>query len=283
MEKHTGSWDAQWICADFDCTVCDLTDWKQLERQELLFAWWLISDQQMRSQRRKQMKPFIFSSTLKLFFCSFLFLISVVQLLKFHQSCSPFQNSLFYHNPFFPAFNPLWISLNFSFPSPLPFHTSITAFFSHFSFFPSFFLCFGLWKQALSAGLNSAGPLEARTMGPSSEGSRPMKEEQRPSAQKGPHSEPHSNSLHWPPILCVSVWMCLGKNVCTLACIRRQVLPLGISALWICPPKMAWLSAIILKQAAFSCWHYASIIVQIYLSAWPPVHSHCYVSWTYVY
>lgn len=55
----------------FDCTVCDLTGWKQLERQELLFAWWLISDQQLRSQWGKQMKPFIFSSTLKLFFCSF--------------------------------------------------------------------------------------------------------------------------------------------------------------------------------------------------------------------
>lgn len=38
MEKQSGSGIAHWICAVFDCAVCDLTGWKQLERQELLFA-----------------------------------------------------------------------------------------------------------------------------------------------------------------------------------------------------------------------------------------------------
>lgn len=38
MENHSGSCNAHWICAGSDCTVCDLTDWKQPERQELLFA-----------------------------------------------------------------------------------------------------------------------------------------------------------------------------------------------------------------------------------------------------
>lgn len=130
----------------FDCTVCDLTGWKQLERQELLFAWWLISDQQLRSQWGKQMKPFIFFIHLEVILLFLFFLAFLVQLLKFHQSCSPFLNSLIYYNPFFPAFNPLCFSLNFSFPSPLPFHTSITAFLSPFSLLPSFFSCFGFVK-----------------------------------------------------------------------------------------------------------------------------------------
>lgn len=89
-----------------------------------------------------------------------------------------------------------------------------------------------------------------------------MKEEQRPLCPRGAPlctSHHHINSLHWPcmlcvcKIVCVCVYVCTReRNVCILACISRQVLPLGISALWICPPKMAWLSAIILKQAAFS-------------------------------
>lgn len=88
MEKRSGSCIAHWICAVFDSTVCDLTGWKQLERQELLFAWWLISDQRMKSRWGKRVKAFIFSSTLKystpiqLFFCSFLFLFSTLMVFK---------------------------------------------------------------------------------------------------------------------------------------------------------------------------------------------------------
>lgn len=74
----------------------------------------------------------------------------------------------------------------------------------------------------------------------------PMKEEQRPLCPRGAPlctSDRHINCLYWP---CVFVCVCVS-------CISRQVLPLGIFCIMdLCPPKMAWLSAIILKQAAFS-------------------------------
>lgn len=128
--------------------------------------------------------------------------------------------SLFNQNPFYPAFNPLGIS----FLSPLPFHTSINALLSPFS--PSLPPCspaLVLWKRALSAGLNGAGPLEARTMGPSSEGSRVHERGNKdPSAWAGPHSAPHTtaiSSLYWPCMLCVVefVYVCvcvLEKEMC---------------------------------------------------------------------
>lgn len=65
----------------------------------------------------------------------------------------------------------------------------------------------------------------------------PVKEEQRPSAQEGPHSAPHtihSNSLHWPCMLSVCV---LGKKTCVFLPISRQVLPLGIFYIMDLPPS----------------------------------------------
>lgn len=225
-----------------------------------------------------------FLSTLKFFFCSFV-------LTFFFRSASKIspvlltlpERSLLLQPSFLPLtlFASLWISpshlLCLSTLPSLPFSPLSSS-------FPPSSLTLVLWKQALSGGLNSAGPLEARTMGPSSEGSRAH---ERGTKTLSPRGAPLWGSQHQSPLalhtVCVCVHVLGEKNVCVLACMRRQVLPLGIPALWICPPKLAWLSAIILKQAAFSCWHCASIIVQIYRSAWPPVHSHHFASSTYVY
>lgn len=287
MGTHFRSGNSHWMCAGFDCTVCDPAAWKQLGRQEPLFAWWLISDQQTRSRWGNHswflwffLSTLKYSTSIQLFFCSFIFL-TLILFFFFNSSfeknptgLAHTSRTLFHPKPFFHV--------------PLTQHCFLLNSVRPISFaFPHFHHCLSLpppfppsspalvlWKGALSAGLNGAGPLEARTMGPSSEGQQsPWKRNKDPQPKRGP-------TLHLTPpqrlallTVCVCVWVLGKKNdVCVLACIRRQVLPLGISALWICPAKKPWLSAIIPKPSAFSCWHSASIILRI--SAWPPVHSH---------
>lgn len=183
----------------------------QLERQELLFAWWLISDQQMRSHWGKtklHCDPFI-----PLFFSlcnSDGLLVQVSTSLTLAEvassvtTCSLLPLTLSASHRISPSYL-LRLSTLPSLPSsPLS---------------PSFPPCspaLVLWKRALSAGLNGAGPLEARTMGPSSEGSQsPWKRNKDPSAQEGPHSAPHTSTptASTSPACCVRICMYVRVSV----------------------------------------------------------------------
>lgn len=208
----------------FDRTVCDLTGWKQLERQELLFAWWLISDQQTRSHWEKQVKPFIFSSTLKFCFCSFIFSPAskiFFSLVHPSQILSSVTTLFFLPLTLFAA---LWIFA----PHLLCLSTLPSLPFSPLSpTFPPSSLALVLWKEALSAGLNSAGPLEAGTMGPSSEGS---KAHERGTKALSPRGAPLCTSQQQPPLalhtVCLSA--CMWEKTCTFLPVwEGRCYPLG--------------------------------------------------------
>lgn len=152
----------------------------QLERQELLFPWWLISDQQMRSHWGKtklNCHPFIF-----LFF-SFSDWWTFSSGFNLAHTC---RSRLFCHNLFFPAFNPLCVSPHFAFLSPSPFHTSIIAFLSPFSLFPSSFPCFGFVKEGFISRPEWRRSTGSTDNGPIIRGKpESMKEEQRPLCPRG--------------------------------------------------------------------------------------------------
>lgn len=201
---------------------------KQLDWQELLFAWWLISDQQMRSHWGKRVKAFFFfSSTVKYsnLFMSLFFTFSNSDgfLAQFsslaHTSRTPSSITTL-------SFLPLTLSASHCISPYYLLCLSTLPSMPASPLSPSFPPCppaLLLWKRALSAGLNGAGPLEARTMGPSSEGSRVHERGTKtPLPKRGPlcTSHHHINSLHWPCMLCVLEFVCVcvweGVSECVL-------------------------------------------------------------------
>lgn len=271
MEEHTGSWDARRICADFDGAVRDLTAWKQLERQELLFAWWLISDQQTRSQWGRQMKAL--PSTLKLSFRSFLS----------SNFCSPASKiSPLAHPPRTLSSIAALSIPPLTLPEPL---LAVSFAFPHFHhcrslpFLPRSLLPLLRFRESrLYQGVWIAQVhWKRRQWAHHHREAEPMKEEQRPQPKRGP-------SPLAPRTVCVCVDVLGKQRVHSCLCRKAGAAPWDFAIMDLPPPEKApWLSAIILKQAAFSCWRCASIIVWIYRSAWSPVHSCRYVSRAYVY
>lgn len=104
------------------CAGFHLTGWKQLERQELLMAGLRSADEEPVSIHLQKIhsNPVILFVLFSLLYSYYLWMLSSKNL------SSPAHASRALS--FLPTLNPLCFSLHSSFLSPLPFHTSITAF-----------------------------------------------------------------------------------------------------------------------------------------------------------
>ena len=127
-----------------------------------------------------------------------------------------FQNSLLH------SFLPLTLSASrcfFPFLSPLPFHTSITAFLSPFSLFPSLFPRFGFVKGGFISGPEWCRSTGSTDNGPIIRGKQsPWKRNKDPLPKRGPtlHLTPPQQQ---PPLALQAVCVCVCMHVCACMCV----------------------------------------------------------------